>query len=174
LAENPVLTLARLLGGVVLMQGRLGHQVLGQLLVMNTNEVAIAGAAVVVAASSNTRNAVAQVALRTAAPALAARVLIHKDEKRLERRAALVIERERRFDMRARAIEERDRAVQGREREFEARRSASDAGGGARVQPRHSGLENPATITALEEENRRLQRRVVRLSTRLRSRKGRK
>lgn len=119
LAENPVSTLARLLGGVVLMQGRLGHQILGQLLVMGTNEVAVAGAVVVVAATTRYPNAVAQVALRTAAPALAVRAILNKQERRVDRKQTLLAERERR-------LEERE-------------------------------LETAATITALEEENRRLQ-----------------
>src|SRR5215470_5729152 len=71
LAESPLFTLARVLGGVILMQGRLGHQVLGQLLVTDSNEVAIAGASLVVAATTGQRSVVGQMALRTLAPALA-------------------------------------------------------------------------------------------------------
>jgi uncharacterized protein YlxW (UPF0749 family) len=117
-AENPVLTLARLLGGVVLMQGRLGHQVLGQLLVTNSDEAALAAAAVVVAGTSRQRNAVAQVALRTAAPVIAASILINKDEKRVERREALLADRERRFRLWQKEVEERDRDVRKREQDL--------------------------------------------------------
>ena len=155
MAESPVVTLVRLLGGVVLMQGRLGHQVLGQLLVMDTNEVAVAGAAVVVAATSRQKNTVAQVAIRTAAPALAARALLQKQERRLERQMALLAERERK-------IEKRDQAVGQREREMEARRGMLDAVGLPAVP--HAAIR----ITSLEGENRELQRRVKRLARRLR------
>src|SRR5262249_38719587 len=85
LAESPFATLSRVLPGVVLMQGHLGHQVLGQLLVTNTNEVVIAGAALVVAATTSQRSVVGQMALRTVAPALAVRVLLNRQEERLER-----------------------------------------------------------------------------------------
>src|SRR5262245_10534082 len=102
LAENPILTLARLLGGVVLMRGRLGHQILGEMLVTGSNEVAVAGAAVVVAATSRQRNAVVQVALRTAVPALAVRGLLQKQERRIAWKETLVAERERRVEERER------------------------------------------------------------------------
>jgi len=111
LAESPLTKLARLLGGVVLMQGGLGHQVLGQMLVMGSKEVAVAGAAVVVAATTRQRNAVAQVALRTAAPALAAHVLLQKEEKRIERKETLMAERECKVEERERKVEERERAA---------------------------------------------------------------
>jgi hypothetical protein len=104
LAESPVATIARLLGGVVLFQGRLGHEILGQLLILNTNEVAVAGAATVVAGTARQRNAVAQIALRTAAPALAARALLQRAEKRLEAREGLVEERERRLEAQERMV----------------------------------------------------------------------
>jgi hypothetical protein len=84
LVENPLGRLARLLGGVVLTQGRIAHQVLGQMLLFDTDEVAIAGATVVIAATSRQRNAIAQAALRTALPALAIRGLIQRDQERLE------------------------------------------------------------------------------------------
>ena len=98
MAESPVLTVARLLGGVVLLNGNLGHQVLGQLLITNSNEVAIAGAAAAVAATSGQQNAAAQIAIRTAVPALAVRGLLLKQEQRIERREALLAERERELD----------------------------------------------------------------------------
>jgi hypothetical protein len=102
LAENPLGRLARLLGGVVLTQGRLGHQVLGQLLLLDTDEVAIAGATVVVAATSRQRNAIAQAAIRTAVPALAVRGLLHGDEKRLEKLRDLVETKEHAIERLAR------------------------------------------------------------------------
>jgi hypothetical protein len=86
LAENPLMLLGRVLGGVVLMQGGIGPQVLGQLLILGTNEVAVAGATVVVAATSRQRNAVVQAAIRTAVPAIAIQSLIQRDLARLEAR----------------------------------------------------------------------------------------
>jgi hypothetical protein len=93
-AESPLATLARILAGVALVQGRLGHQVLGQLLIANTNDAAIAAAAVVVAGTTRTHNAAAQVALRTAAPAIAAHALVQGEEKRINRREQLLHDRE--------------------------------------------------------------------------------
>ena len=95
MAENPVLTIARLAGGVILLDGNLGHQVLGQLLIMGTNEVAMAGAAAVMAGTSGQRNAVAQIVLRTFVPAAAVRMLLNKQEERIDRKLLLLEQRER-------------------------------------------------------------------------------
>jgi hypothetical protein len=95
MADNALKRLARLLGGVALTQGRLPHQVLGQLMITNATSVEIAGANVVVAATSRMRGAVAQVALRTAAPALAVQALVQRQEKRLRRLADQAQDRER-------------------------------------------------------------------------------
>jgi chromosome segregation ATPase len=148
-ADNPVFTLTRLLGGVVLMQGRLGHQVLGQMLVAGSSEVALAGASVVVAASQRQRNAVQQVAIRVAAPALAVRGILRKQEQRVERKAAIVDERERK-------LESRDAALSRREAALEARRNAVDA-------------TRAEEIAALQGERADLQAELERLSDRLRS-----
>ena len=77
------------------MQGRLGHQVLGQLLLMDTSELAMAGAAVAIAASSGPRHEVLQVALRTVVPTIAGHVVLKKREDRLERKQQLLKEREK-------------------------------------------------------------------------------
>src|SRR5687767_14993000 len=82
-ADNPFVTLARVLGGVVLMQGRLGHQVLGQLLVTGSHEVTIAGASLVIAASTREKDAVSQAVIRTLAPAVAIHALTHREDKRI-------------------------------------------------------------------------------------------
>ena len=100
MAESPLTTLARVLGGVVLMQGNLGHQVLGQLLVTGTHEVALAGAFVVYAATTGQKSAVGQMALRTVAPALAVRMIIDKQENRLERTEARIAKRGRELSKR--------------------------------------------------------------------------
>lgn len=94
--------LVRLLGGVVLTQGRLPHQVLGQLLLLDTDEVAIAGAAVVFAGTTRQRNVLAQAAIRTALPALALRGLFHGEERRLERLRDAIQSKEREIERHAR------------------------------------------------------------------------
>ena len=119
MAESPVLTVARLLGGVALLNGNLGHQVLGQLLITNTNEVAIAGAAAAVAATSGQQNAAAQIAIRTAVPALAVRGLLLKQEQRIERREALVAERERVVDARTQANKKSDDTIRTQKTQIE-------------------------------------------------------
>jgi len=118
-AESPVLTVARLLGGVVLLNGNLGHQVLGQLLITNSNEVAIAGAAAAVAATSGQQNAAAQIAIRTAVPALAVRGLLLKQEQRIERRETLVGERERQLNELTQAKRKSDQTIKTQKQQIE-------------------------------------------------------
>ena len=87
LAEDPLGTLARLLAGVALMQGNLGHQVLGQLLVINSNEVAIAGASLVVAATTGQRSVVGHERTdrsRIAIDRLAEEILLHVERPGFE------------------------------------------------------------------------------------------
>lgn len=95
MAEHPLSKLGRLLGGVALMQGRLGHQMLGQMLILGSSEVEVAGASVALSATSGEPNIVAQAAIRTAVPALAVHALSNKREKRLNRLANLLAEKER-------------------------------------------------------------------------------
>ena len=95
MAEDPLRQLSRLAAGIVLMQGRLGHQVLGQLLLMDTSEIAMAGAAIAVAASSGPRNEVLQVTLRTVVPTIAGHVVLKKREDRVARKQELLEEREK-------------------------------------------------------------------------------
>src|SRR3982751_3970160 len=104
-ADNPFLTLTRILGGVVLMQGRLGHQVLGQMLLTGSHEVTIAGASLVIAATAREKNAVGQAVVRTLAPAAAIYALTYRDEKRLN-----AIQRE--IDRRRRELEEAQRRLE--------------------------------------------------------------
>ncbi len=85
MAETPLGKLARLIGGVALTQGRLGHQVLGQLLITNTTAVELAGANVAIAATARRRNVFTQAAVGTAAPALAVHGIARREAKRLER-----------------------------------------------------------------------------------------
>ena len=84
MAENPFQSLVRILGGVVLLQGKLGHQVLGQMLIADSSEVTIAGASLVIAATAREKNAVGQAVIRTLAPAIAVHALLQREEKRLE------------------------------------------------------------------------------------------
>ena len=110
MAENPFHSLVRILGGVVLMQGKLGHQVLGQLLVAGSHEVTIAGASLVIAATAREKNAVGQAVIRTLAPAAAIHALIHREEQRLE--AA-----QREFERRSRQLVEAQRGIEVRRAE---------------------------------------------------------
>jgi hypothetical protein len=84
-----------------MMQGHLGHQVLGQLLIAGTGRLGVAGAAVAVASTARQRNDGLTVAIRTAAPALALHALF-------SRREQLLLVRERELLQRQRAIAERD------------------------------------------------------------------
>lgn len=168
MADNPLLTLVRVLGGVILTQGRLGHQVLGQMLIMGSHEVAIAGASVVVAASSRQKNAVAQIALRTAAPALAVRLLLDKQEKRLALERQLLDAERRKIDpihaegMRAKPARE----PEGISRPFAAS-SASLTVPAVDDQPGDERLtEASAEIAALRKERRDLQLKLARLTAR--------
>ena len=115
MAENPLGTLARLLAGVALVQGRLGHQVLGQLLIAGSNDAAVAAAAVVIAGTTRTRNAVAQVALRTAAPAIAVHALLQGEERRINRLGESLRERQKRVA--AEQVQARGGAVHAEEAE---------------------------------------------------------
>jgi hypothetical protein len=110
-AENPLATLARIAGGLVLLDGNLGHQVLGQLLIMNTNEVAMAAAAAVMAGTTGQRNAFGQVLLRTAVPAAAVRIMLNKQEERIDRKAVLLEERERALARRAHVVRRKHRRL---------------------------------------------------------------
>jgi len=94
-AENPALTLARVLGGVVLLQGGLGHQVLGQLLIAGSDDLAIAGAYLAVSATTRQENALAQAAIRTVVPAIAVHSLIKQDLARLEAKEKRLIRESR-------------------------------------------------------------------------------
>jgi hypothetical protein len=126
LAESPLVTLGRLLGGVVLMQGDLGHQVLGQLLVTGSTDVAIAGAALVVAGTSGRRNVVGQIALRTVAPALAGHALLRRQENRIDRKQTILDAKEKKLDERERQAKSREQAACKQELDLEMRRSAFD------------------------------------------------
>src|SRR5262245_54320175 len=104
--ESPLRKLTRLLGGVVLTRGRLGHQVLGQILITNFTQPEFAGAALVGAAASRQRNVFAQAAVSTAVPALALNSLIEKAERRLARREEELTRREEELEARLAAAEE--------------------------------------------------------------------
>jgi septal ring factor EnvC (AmiA/AmiB activator) len=149
LAESPLLTLGRLLGGVVLMQGRLGHQILGQMLVMNTNEVAIVGAAAVIAATSREHNAGVQIALRTAVPFLALRGLLQKQQDRLDHTQEVLAEQQERLDEREDKVRQRERRLAQAQQQSAAAAAAS--AGAAKT---------------LEATNAELQRELKKLSVR--------
>jgi hypothetical protein len=122
-ADNPVKRLARLLGGVALTHGRLPHQVLGQLLISNASSVEVAGATVVVTAATRQGDAMAQAALRTAAPALAVQVLSKRQEQRLRKLADANLERlraeQQRQDRQLADLQEQRACLEARARELD-------------------------------------------------------
>ena len=97
MAEDPLRQLTRLAAGILLMQGRLGHQVLGQLLLMDSSAIAMAGAALAVAATSGPKHEVIQVAVRTVAPAIAGHIVLKEQEERVDRKRARLKEREKEY-----------------------------------------------------------------------------
>ena len=159
-AEGPLSKVARILAGVVLVQGRLGHQVLGQLLIAGTNDAAIAAAAVVVAGTTRTRNAAAQVALRTAAPAIAAHALLQGEEKRINRREQLLRDRETQLAARdARLVQQNlDLEIRAATLEIKATNLQNE---NAKESRRHSELQGE--FGRLQDAHHRLQE----ISTRL-------
>jgi hypothetical protein len=144
-AEDPLVTLARLAGGVVLMQGNLGHQVLGQLLVMNTNEAAIAAASVVLAGTTNQRSAVGQMVVRTVVPAVAVRVLFNKQEQRLEQQANRIRERERALIKRGIGLRRRHRRLHAELVRLEEQRRSREAAVASPPEGLASPPESPPT-----------------------------
>ncbi len=154
MAESPLATLARLLAGVVLVQGRLGHQVLGQLLIAGTNDAAIAGAAVVVAGTMHTRNAAAQVALRTAAPAIAVHALLHGEERRVNRLEQLVRDRENKITARDARLEAQNRDLAAKATTLE-RDNATLGGEKTKLRDERTALERAKA--ALESEKAALE-----------------
>jgi len=128
--ESPLQKLARVLGGVVLTHGRLGHQVLGQILISNLTQAEFAGAVLVSAAGARQRNVFAQAAIGTAAPALAVQALVNKADRRLTRREQGILKREEQLAQRSTEaakhspLSEGMRVVQSEE--LEALRAACD------------------------------------------------
>jgi chromosome segregation ATPase len=168
-AENTLRRFARLLAGVVLTQGHLGHEVLGQLLIFDATEVEVAGANLAIAATNRQRSAIAQVAIRTAVPALAVQALLSKREKQLEAR-------ERRLITRVERVLEADPTLQTERQRMRASRSEL-AGKSEGVRARRARLDAcyldlrsslatlqssradaVAKLDALEDENRTLRK----------------
>jgi hypothetical protein len=110
MAEDPLGKLARLVGGVALMQGGLGHQVLGQMLIAGTSRLAVAGAAVMVAGTMRVKHPGAQFAIRTAAPAIALQTIFAQREELVERRERELVQREKALGSTA-VLADRNRAL---------------------------------------------------------------
>jgi hypothetical protein len=116
MSETPLAKLVRVLGGILLSQGRLGHQVLGQMLILDLNQAEFAAAALVVTAGMQRPDLFTRTAVSVVAPAVALQIAVDKAERRLDRREE--------------DIERREKAL--------ARRSAAERGGapvGAPVAP---------------------------------------
>ncbi|MBK8258884.1 MAG: hypothetical protein IPK82_40275 [Polyangiaceae bacterium] len=92
--EKPLTKLVRLLGGTVLMHGRLGHQVLGQMLTLNLSQPEHAGAALAISAASRQRRVASQAAIGMVASTLAAQTVANKMDERLTRREEALLKRE--------------------------------------------------------------------------------
>jgi hypothetical protein len=160
-----------MVGGIALLQGRLGHQVLGQLLILDATELEIAGATAALAATAGQRDVVAQVLVRTAAPALAAHALIRKEERRLARLALATTEAGSRARERAQALEAweldlaKERAtLQRLAEQLKARAGAARAREATLARQRAGALES--TAAALASERARQQRLAAQLKAR--------
>ncbi len=167
--ESSLAKLGRLVGGLALMQGRLGHQLLGQLLILDATDLEVAGATAVVTASAGQRNAIAQVAVRTVAPALAVRSIIRKDEKRLLRLRQLTVEREEQSDRRERTLHVKEQMLEKRHASAERREQASTARA-AELAWWHSDTE--ARERALREQEAALEVRRAEIAARERDLAG--
>ena len=115
MAEAPFVKLVRVLGGVALGYGALGHQVLGQLVTLNAKEVEVALASTLIAASSRQPNAGIQAAVRVLAPAVAVHLITQRELGRLNAVWQRLEEKEER-------IAQRDAAVTPRARSRSSRR----------------------------------------------------
>lgn len=101
-AETPLGKLSRIVGGLLLSNGPLAHQVLGQLLILNQREIELAAASVAIAATSGHKDAAISGVVRVLAPATALHFLTRRDSARLralvqamERRELSLLARER-------------------------------------------------------------------------------
>lgn len=120
MAENPLQKLARLVGAVVLLQGRLGHQVLGQTLIMGSPDLELAAGNVVIAAASNARSGAMKAALQTTGSAIAITLLDRRQRRRLARDQALTRRHEQTNQARQAMLEEQRKALAARETEYAA------------------------------------------------------
>lgn len=84
MAESPIYKLARLVGGVSMLPGPLGHQALGQLLISGSKNLEVAGANVALAAAFMQPHLAIQVAVGTLVPAVAIEALSRKEQRRIE------------------------------------------------------------------------------------------
>jgi len=148
-AENTLRRFARLFAGVVLSQGHLGHEVLGQLLIFDATEVEVAGANLAMAATTRQRSAFAQVAIRTAVPALAVQALLSKREKQLAAR-------ERRLVARGERGSEVDPTRQTRRQRPPRRGDGAARLAALEAELQSSRADAEAKLAALEAENHKL------------------
>lgn len=149
---------------MVLMQGRLGHQVLGQLLVADAGDAVLAGAMMVITGTARQRNIVAQAAIRTAAPTLAAQWFLRSKALHIQRREAGLEEREHKRER----IELLKAVIQHR---AGRRLTALESGTGVVVlTPPPVQVEvEPPDVATLRKKHERLRTRAKRLSSALRA-----
>ena len=149
MAESPLAKLGRLVGGIVLMQGRLGHQSLGQMLLLGNSDLEIAGATVTLAASSGQENAFLDAAIRTAVPALAVNALARKRERQLERLANTLAEKDQELAALDKAFLAREAGLRTRQADLDSREAQVTAAE-ARIG------ETQQKVTSLEDANQKL------------------
>jgi hypothetical protein len=104
-AESPLAKLVRLVGGVALSYGSLGHQVLGQLITLNAKEVELAAAATLIAATSRQPNALVYSVVRVLGPAVAVHLMTKRELGRLGAVWQRLEEKERRISEREAEID---------------------------------------------------------------------
>jgi hypothetical protein len=147
MADNALRRLLRLTAGVALSQGPLGHQLLGQLLILGGTDLEIAGANLVFAATARQRSTIGQVALRTAVPALAVHALFGRTEAR-------IAARERRLQAQEAALRAREKDVAFAPAQAAARQ-AQEAAAAAREQALRAEEATLATRRIEVEERER-------------------
>ncbi|MGD8588228.1 MAG: hypothetical protein PVG22_05295 [Chromatiales bacterium] len=146
MANNPLAKLARLVGGTAMLPGRLGHQVLGQLLISGSTSLEVAGASVALSAVARQRSAAAQIAVRTVAPAAVVEALSRKEARRLERLNLELARQQQDLAVQSHRVRRERERLQEASRELETQQSL------------HAALQQE--LLALRRQNEELGREV--------------
>lgn len=149
MSKGPLEKLAQLAGGVVLTRGGLGHQVLGQMLILDSTSIEVAVANTAILAVAARGSTILDAAVRTVAPALAVHFIARKEEERL---AKLAEQAEPRSD-------DRDSCDDKLRRQMRSLRRVEGV--------QRTGAADAVRTAALQRENRRLRRELDELRRRL-------